>query len=560
MKIKNIKKILYAPVLLVAGSILILSACTEDDSVSGGGILRMFSVNSISVQSLETEVRLTWDASLFTNDITEIYTAQVSEDSLFASADAILLEKTTDSTGIVFTDAELAVRKKYYVRVKANAYEDRPESYWSESKGFKITGIQLLHPIYEPYILPTQVTAEWDVAEGVTHFLLQEYELSEDETVLIGDPIQADITTDEANAGVKVITGLEPNTRYLIDLYKSNVSVGYRSFKTKQSQEYTVVLNPGDDIVTIVNNSVDGDVIALNPGEYDANGSGFQIYNKNITILSTSSNPEDTKIDFKEFTLKDNGAGITLKGLELDGENSAAYLINLTSSNNNGDSAAFADVLVENCIVHSVTTSAYRANRGPDGGYSMSNFTISYSYFYDFPGSNYGFLHLDELVFDHVTLENSTFYNAGDIFIRFRQAAAANPNGVISVDYCTINGIGTSGNFALLDTNSIQVNFNFSNSILANIPRAGGTAQSDMIRLLNAAATATISYNNFFALTTGAGVPVVIPSASNITTQGNSEVDLGWTTSTSDFTLPSGSSVLTGSSTGGPIGDPRWWY
>lgn len=562
----NITSVFIKLCLLVTGIMLVVASCDEDD-YSVEGPLSMFTPGTITVESLETQAKLTWDPSLFTNGIQEMYTAQVSLDSLFADASAILLEKTTDTTGVVFTDAELAVRQKYYVRIKANSYEDRPESYWSESTPFKITGIQLLYPLYSPEVLATQVTAKWQVSEGVTHFTLQKYEQSETdpEPTFIGDPFDVSINASEASAGVKVITGLDPDSRYQIDLYKSALSVGYRSFKTKVEDIYTMTITPADDIVTIVNNSVDGDVIALEPGTYNANGDSFEIYSKAITLVSTSSNPNDTKIIFKEFTLKDTGAGLTVKGIELDGDNySALYLVNLTSSNGNGDDADFEDVTFENCIVHGVNTSAFRANRGPTGGYSMSHFNFLYSEFYDFKVSSYAFLHIEELIFDEVNLSNSTFHNAGDLFIRFRKELSnPNPNATVNINNCTINSIGNSDNYTLLDCNNVPLNLNFTNSILANIPRDGGSAREDLIRVTNETSTINFSFNNFFNLTTGDPsevVEVTIPEAAYITSQNISNIDLGWDNFTTDFTLDPDSGLYTGSSTGGPLGDPRWWY
>ena len=50
----------------------------------------------------------------------------------------------------MFTDEELAVRQQYFVRVKVNALDDRPESNWSISRGFSIRGVQKLYPILSP--------------------------------------------------------------------------------------------------------------------------------------------------------------------------------------------------------------------------------------------------------------------------------------------------------------------------------------------------------------------------------------------------------------------------
>lgn len=567
MKNYKLNKIKFKRLIIALIGIIAIWSCEQDDDYSPEGETRMFTPGGISSQSFEDRVKLTWDPSLFTDGITEVYTAQVSEDTLFQNVEEIVLEKETDTTGIVFTDQELQVRTQYFVRVKANAIDDRPASNWSISTGFSIRGVQKLYPILSPDILATKVKAEWEPTEGVTQFRLQKYTQDEtdptSEPELIGEPIIVPITAQEEQNAMKTIENLEPDTKYFIDLYKGAVSIGYRSFKTKPESNYSVILTPSDNIVDIVNNSQDGDIIGLEPGTYTAED-GFDINGKTITIESTNNDPSTTKVIYDEFTLKDTGAGITLRGIEFDGQNDALYFINLTSSNGNDDPADFTDVFIDNCIVHGVETSAFRANRGPNSGYTMNSFNIDYSTFYDFAPGSYAFIHLDEFIFNEVNLRNSTFYNTDDLFIRYREDLdTPNPSGVINVEYCTINSIGFSDNYTLLDVDEVQTTFNFSNNILANIPREGGTAREDLIRMENEAASASFSFSNFFNLTTGdpdEEIQVILPDQSNISSQNMFNVELDWDNNTSDFSLPSDSELQTASSSGGPIGAPKWWF
>ena len=549
--------------------ILAIWSCEKDDDYTPEGETRMFTPVEINSQSFEDRVELTWNPSLFTDGINETYTAQVSQDSLFSAESELVLEKVTDTSGVVFTDQELEVRTDYFVRVKANAIDDRPASKWSISTGFSIRGVQKLYPILSPSILATKVKLEWEYTEGVTEFRFQEYTQDEtdltSEPVLIGDPMLFPISAEEEQNAMKTVEGLEPNTKYFVDLYKGPVSIGYRSFKTKEESTYTAILSPGDDIVTIVNNSEDGAIIGLEPGVYDTGDDRFQIDGKTITIESISNDPNDTKINFEEFTLNDTGAGITLRGLEIDGQNNALYLINLTSSDGNGDPADYTDVMIDNCIVHDIETSAFRANRGSDGAYFMNTFTIQYSTFYNFAPGSYAFIHAEELVFNELKLSNSTFYKTGDIFIRYRKDFDSPiPNPLFTIEYCTINSIGFSNNYTLLDLKDKQATLNFKNSILANIPREGGTAETDLVRIDNETSAASFSFSNFFNLTNGdlddpQEVVIPQPEEGYIASQNMYNIDLGWDNNTTDFTLPADSELQNASSTGGAIGDPKWW-
>lgn len=540
-------------------------ACSDDDFQSeSNDPMRMFTPLSLAAENLEKETLVTWKASLYTDDIPETYTAEVSTDSLFVNPAEIILSKATDSAGVVITDQEIPVRKNYFVRVKTNAYEDRPESYWSASKRIRISGTQIMHPIYDPNIQSDKVTFSWDVTPNVTSVRIQAIRnvTGQDEPENIGEPIISDISSSESSAGQKTVNGLNPGTLYNIEIYQENTSVGYRTFRTKASTEYSTILNAGDDLVATVNASENGAIIGLNPGVYDVDGNNININGKSITIQSTSSDPNNTKIQFKEFVLNDTGAGLQLKGLELDGSaNNAAYLINLTSSSNNGTAANFENVLIDNCIVHNVSTSAFRANRGPANGYKIDKFEIKYSLFKNFAVSTYGFLHLDKLIFNEVNLENSTFTEIGDLFIRYREnISSPAANTTINVTNCTINSIGHSQAYPLLDNNNVAIKFNFSNNILANVPRVGGVISNTNLVRIASTTSASLSFNNFYNLTNGNAAELqnlVIPTG--VSNSNNQTQNLNWTSTTTDFTLPANSPLRSASSTGGAIGDPRWW-
>ncbi|WBL24722.1 DUF4957 domain-containing protein [Zunongwangia sp. HGR-M22] len=550
-------------VFLALGALFV--SCEDEMFDDPTGEMKMFTPLSLSVSNLENSSEISWDAALFTSEVDETYTAQVSEDSLFENSEDIILTKETDSTGVVFYSDEVSVRQKYFVRVKTNAETDDLASNWSTSTSFRIVGTQFLQKVYDPNVNATTAVIKWNVTEGVTTIQVQEYTQEEDEdAVLIGDPISYDISSTEAAEGSKTITDLKPDTRYNVDLYSGNTSVGYGSFKTKTITEFTIMVSEGEDLVTIVNSAEDGAVIGLNPGNYEAT-ENFLLDGKSITLQGTTNNPSDTKISFKEFQLNDTGAGITLKNLELDGATIGAnYLINLTSTG--GEPADFANVSIENCEVYGVGTSAFRANRGPTGGYTMESFSINYSIFHDFSISNYAFLHLEELIFENVSLKNSTFYEISDLFMRYRAnfsdpAPAQTPN--ITIDNCTINSIGYAQSYTLIDANTVDVNLTVQNSIIANIPRVDGELGStDLYRLNGQNSSIIMSYNNLYNLTTGGddAQPITFPEVATNAINNNFEIELDWDNQTTNFTLPSGSALQTASSSGGPIGDPRWWY
>jgi len=547
--------------LLCAGTVI--TSCTDDDlQAESTDPMRMFTPFSLTAVNGETESKVTWKASLHSNADEVKYTTEVSTDSLFTNVNEILISKVTDSAGVVITDQEIPVRKDLFIRVKANALPDRPESYWSKSARFKIIGVQILHPIYDPNVLESQITLSWDKTDGVTKLTFTPFTQASGQEPVYGTPITSEISPAEAASASKTVKGLNPNTRYSVEIYKGNTSVGIQTFTTKTSTNYTIVANPGDDIVALVNNAKNGDVIGLNPGTYNTGDNVITINAKKVSLIGISGNAEDTKVLFKEFTLNDTGAGLHLKNIDLDGTtNKAAYLINLTSSNNNAARANFENILIENCLVHDVSTAAFRANRGPNSGYIMDKFEIKHSFFRNFPASTYGFLHLDKLVFNQVNLENSTFTEVGDLFIRYRESITTpSANATININNCTINSFGQTSIYPLLDNNNVPIKLNFTNNILANSPRLGGSfANNNLIRLATNS-SAVFSFNNFYNLTNGKTADLqklVLPNSA--TSANNQEQDLSWTNTTLNFQLPTNSPLRTASSSGSAIGDPRWW-
>src|SRR5579875_1320971 len=77
--------------------------------------MRLFMPGDIKVTSEATQVFLYWNPSLYkkSTDTTIKYTVQVSKDSLFNTVERTVI---TDTAGVIFTNAQLAVRQKYFAR------------------------------------------------------------------------------------------------------------------------------------------------------------------------------------------------------------------------------------------------------------------------------------------------------------------------------------------------------------------------------------------------------------------------------------------------------------
>lgn len=549
-KIFKIKQTLLLNVVIVFTVIIACFSCKKDPN-AGLQPARLFKPSGISIAATDTAATITWTASLFSVGEKLNYTVQFALDSNFTN---IGLTKMVDTAGLKVTQSTVKIRTTYYVRVKANAYQDQPESNWSLFKSFKITGEQLFLPIRELELTESSVVLRWKVSANLTKIVL---------TPGSGTAVSYTLSGSELTSGVKSFTGLSGGTNYTAELFYNNTSRGILSFTTAITPVYSVVLNSGADLVAAVNAAANGDVIGLNPGAYSAGAVNFTILQKTITIRSTSNNPANTKVNYKEFDVKGTGAGINFVGIELDGTASASlYFINPVGLTADGDKAAFTQVTMNNCIIHGSTTSFMRANRGTNAAdQSIDNITIKNCVIYDMASTlGYTFLHLDKLQFNTLSVTKSTIYNFGRELLSCSTTLTSTPP-TITFDYCTLNNFGASALYVLMDANANPVKLNITNSIIANVPRPSGTVNAVALRSNGVGAATVFSSNNTFNFTNGAASPVALTfPTTNITTIGNQTISLGWTATTTDFTLPATSPLRTASNVSTAIGDPRWTY
>lgn len=522
-------------------------SCKKNDYNDGLETPRLFKPQGVSVKTADTTATVSWTAPILAKGLPLSYTAEFSQDSTFATSEFSI---ATDTTSIVVTAEKIELRKKYFVRVKADPYENQPESKWETSSSFTLTGEQWFHPVRDVELTENAVTLRWKPNPAFTALWVG---------LTNGTPVKYTLTPAELSSGIKQITGLQSDTTYIAEIWQGAKSKGYLEFRTLLPTVYTTVLNAGDDLAAAITAAADNAVIGLNPGSYSVGGISF--VQKTVTLKSISNNPADTKVEFKEFTLRGDGAGINLEGIELDGTAAnAGYFINLTGVTKDGEKSAYTQVTINNCIVHAVTTSFFRANRGAVGDYSMNQIIIKNTLVYDIgSGLNYTCFHLDELAFNTMHVSKSTFYNIGRQLLTTSTVLPTAPS--ITFDYCTLNNFGVGDLNVLMNAGKNPVKFNITNSIVANIPRAGATVKDEAINATGAGTAITFSNNNTFNFTNGAATPepLTFPT-SNITMVNNNTIDLGWTNTTTDFTLPADSELRTVSSAGGAIGDPRWTY
>jgi hypothetical protein len=537
--------------IFLLGTIILISACKKDVD-QPTDVARSFKPSDVKVSASATSAKLTWTAPLMSTGKVLKYSIDFSTDSLFSS---VKYSTTSDTTGVSVTEDNLTVRTKYYARVKANATDAQPESKYFVSSSFQLTGIQLFLPIRDSEIKETGITLRYTPTVGLTSIVL---------TPATGTAITATLSPADASAGLKAITGLTAGIKYSAELFADTKSKGITTFTTQLPTTYTIRVSPSDDLAATIAAAANGAVIGLNPGTYNLTTAVTFITQKTITLKSTSGNATDTKINYKEFDLEGTGAGLTLSGLELDGTAAnSSYFINLIGSQTNNPAAAtFTNLVVDNCIAHGSSVTFFRGDRSTViKDHKITAITVNNSIVYDMGAngtSTYYTFNISRLQFNTLTVSKSTFYNCGPGLVLSSVPFVADQTPTVLISYSTINAFGGSSKYALLDVTTNPINFSIQNSILANTPKSG-TINAAAIRATGAGSSITISNTNYFNLNSAltSGTALTFGSATLSVTQ---QQNLGWTPTTTDFTLPIGSTLRTSSTTGTAIGDPRWTF
>lgn len=535
--------------LFVAAIAILIASCKKSDDVPAEPA-RIFKPGELSVSAGATTAILKWVQPLLSSGKTFKYTIDFAKDSLFST---IAYTATSDSLVYRVTEENIAVRTKYFARVRANATADQPASKYIVSSSFTLTGTQLYTALRDNEIQENGVTLRFTPTIGLSSIVL---------TPATGAAVTVALSTADAAAGLKAITGLSGGVKYSAELLAGKTSKGLLTFTTLAPTTYTVKLSPGDDLAGTIASAANGAVIGLNPGTYDLSAINTFITQKTITLKSTSGDPKNTLVKLKEIDIEGTGAGITLSGIEFDGAAGAGlYFINYIGSQaNNAAAATFTNVTVDNCIVHNFSTAFMRGNRGSNvKDHKIGAITVNNSIVYDAganASSSYYAFHLDNMQFTSLAITKSTFYNFGPGLFLSSKTLNADVVPSITVSYSTFNGFGGNSKYALLDAAANPVNMTITNSILANTPKSGSVPAA-ALRATAAGITLSISNTNYFNLnSTGTTALTFAPA----TLTNTLTTTLPWTATTTDFTLPAGSALRNAGTGNTALGDPRWTY
>ena len=547
-------------------AVALLGACSKtiDGLVEDPSTNRSFIPSNLRVRTAIDSAIITWNIPVLGSGKKLSYTVDISTDSLFGKID---YTKTADTTRLVILEPALSLATKYFARVKANPYKGAGESqYLTSASSFTVNGQQYIKVIRDFEITSNSVLLHWFTNAQTTAI---------DKVVLRptdgGTEISVPVSAAEAQSGLKTLTGLQAGVNYRAQLLAASKSKGIANFRTNATIAYTRTISQGADLGAIITDAADGDIIGLSPGTYNL-ASLFNLLGKTVTLRSTSNNPNDTKINLREFSLVGDGAGVTFAGLEINGNYTGStlgvqFLQLKGNATTSAAAATFKNITLDNCIIHDFSRCLFLGNLGTAvNDQKMGSFTINNCIIYNIDKGNTGSYYtfsMEKLLINTFSIRKSTLYAMGQALINMStNGLSTTVTPAISIDYSTINNIGGgSGKQLLIDANANKVALSFTNNIFANTPISGTLSGSYRATSAVTGNTRLFHNNNYFKFYSA--LPSTALPLTGLDQVGNLQIDLGWTAATTTFSLarlPAESPLFKASKNGTTVGDPRWAY
>jgi len=474
-----------AMILLLSLMMISFTSCKKDEDKSLD-LSRMFmpggEIKSVSEESF---VKLTWKAAAFTSsqDTSISYTVEVSQDSLFQNPAEFTA--TTDTTGITITNENIAVRRKFYARIKTNGMNNSSESNWLVSSGFSIRGTQLFlsaRAIEESAIL------KWQMRAGLTKIVIAPKKGAARE-VTISD---GDVDGANAKVGSKRIDGLVGGTDYTAELFSGKISMGILQFKTQAAINGANLVDlSGISDPDILTNKLKNKEIPAGATVLLARGMTYNIaseilLDRSVSIVSKSSFDTPAPVLYMTSNFNTEAKAeidsIVFRNVTLRGSDfSSKYTFNLNSDGRIGK------VLFENC--HAETFRGFvrvQNKKMAIGTFAVNNCVITNI-------GSYGVINVDgtDASIADISIENSTIYKA-DMIIVSKQ----NSNS-ISITSSTIHNAPAEGKY-LIDYSQTGTN-NVTNGIKITDCIIGSGLQKKPVRGFRANSAALVTVKGTYS-------------------------------------------------------------
>jgi len=529
--------------LLLTFLFLVLSvACAKKEEELS--LSRQFSPAKISSTNGETQVTLTWAASLFTLSGNVTYAIEISDNAEDFSAPAYTTT-TTDVTVIV-TDEQLTIKKSYYARVKAVGAGKTQDSNWLISSSFKILGEQFLNPVTSDNVIDKSVRLTWRASTELTTIVI---------TPTGGSPFTITLTSADLTATMKQIDNLAPGTTYTAEIFAGTKTKGVQQFTTVAAVKGNVIDLRGISVVTrptILTDTLpkipSGSVVLLK------RGSGYPIsviYNFDRSVTIQSGIDFGTNLAMLKMTSNFNFVAnsvidsIVFKDLVIKGSRAAFGSYNNDYIINGNVAATISKVKLDNCIIKILRGTVRGQAAAPGtkyGNYIINNCVLDSIRDFGIVAASGG------SAFANIKMSNTTVYRARKFFIH-----AVTGNTSIAIDNCTFNELVAGANpaanyFIDLNTFNSTSGISIKNTIFGKIwdETGAGTAVFEIRAETSTATTVSNTYNTSDFVNATNPIP-------GLTAYSGTASSLFTDMNTGNLKIKDGNFIGKASS-----GDPRW--
>jgi hypothetical protein len=526
---------LLKQILYIAGiTTVIFTAGCEDEliEITELEVSRLFSPTDVEAMIInQTSVRISWNpvknseyyiVEFYENTVQDTETPIEDVEPTFEGEPVkVLPEVNYDDLPVIVPG--FAGETTYSIRVKAIG-DDLSESKWT-AIAVRTRPEQIFYSVALEDITNTGVTLRWPAGEEATEIFITP-----------GD-ITHTLSTSEIENGVALIDGLNGETEYTAKLMNNGKTRGTAIFTTYIDISNATVVNPGDNLLSLLEGATANQRFAIMPGTYDV---AFSIMISS-TIEVIGALPYDKPVINGAVLRLNAGAGLRLKDLILDGSTSDG---NQTVVYNEviGLTDTYGDLLIEDCEIMNYTKGiVYGSN-----AVLVESVTYRGNIIHDVICDGGDFIDFRSGMPKKFDFINNTVYNCAnnrDVF-RFDNATAfsGDNHAIFTIENNTFyNIVSTEGTtrrilYIRLASHEIHVNRNIFAETLANYSNQSATTVVGM------------SSNNYF------NAPKLIDPESTVYDSGSfttynpgfSNPDAG------NFTVSNEELILYG------IGDPRW--
>lgn len=292
-----------------------LTACSGPmDEITSLILDRNFSPIGLEAKNVTTSTaNLSWQpASGATSYEVEVY----PDDSLAFTT----TPQTFSTKGVSLNLEGLTYDTKYSVRVRAvDANDASRNSKWT-SVYFRSDAQQILNKMALEDVGDKDVVISWPSDSTVNSASI----FDDQGNVVLTNAI----TEEERTAGRKTISGLTPETNYIVKIYNNGKERGSKKFTTIVDLSGATIVRSNDDFSGMLENATEGQVFALyngtymiSPGAETPDKAGSAVIGHSVTIKGIYPTAKPTIQG--TFKMQD-GASLTLSNIVLDGTNNAA--------------------------------------------------------------------------------------------------------------------------------------------------------------------------------------------------------------------------------------------